>query len=77
MSRVRELALVADSNAATPFYLDRPPRPSSASGQPLINERQREKVVKYINEVRAAACHTPSSSRTREIRLPRALCTPP
>ena len=54
LERVRELALVAAQNAPEPSYLDRPHK-SSASAQPLITERQREKVVKYINEVRLRA----------------------
>ena len=47
-SRLRALSAAARENAPDPHYLDR----TCSRDAPLITERQREKVVKYINEVR-------------------------
>merc|ERR1719171_2245252 len=48
--KLDELCEAAAANAPDPTYLDRG-EPSSAAGYPVISERQREKVVKYINEL--------------------------
>jgi hypothetical protein len=49
--RVRELTRTALHVAPSPSYLDRRVAPSERNA-PLISERQREVVVKYVNEVR-------------------------
>ena len=49
--RVRELTRTALHVAPSPSYLDRP-RAAAERSVPLISERQREVVVKYVNEVR-------------------------
>ena len=50
---LRELSEAAEDSAVDPSYLSRNQGCSSSSVVPVISERQREKVVKYINEVRA------------------------
>jgi hypothetical protein len=56
LQRVQTLSAAARSNAPDPHYLDR--GPYSRSGTPLITPAEREKVVTYINEVRARARRT-------------------
>jgi hypothetical protein len=48
LRKVQSLSAAASCNAPDPNYLD----PGPGSHPPIITERQREKVVKYINEVR-------------------------
>ena len=62
LERIRELVLLARHNAPEPSYLDRPLQQSSACAPaPVLSERQREKVVRYINEVclRSPRPHSP------------------
>ena len=51
-ARIQRLAEVARDNAPDPRYVDNFVKNSQVGNPPFLTERQREKVVKYINEVR-------------------------
>lgn len=51
-ARIQRLAEVARDNAPDPRYVDNFRKNSQVGNPPFLTERQREKVVKYINEVR-------------------------
>lgn len=71
LQRVQELAYAASLNSPEAKYLDKL-QPASGSAQPsqpshpLLTIRQREKVVKYINEVRHR-CRAPPPAPRRAL----------
>ena len=58
-TRIERLTANALDNAPNPRYLENFRKNSLSGSPPLLTERQREKVVKYINEV----LHRPSRRR--------------
>ena len=51
LARVQELSAAAQMNAPDPLYLERFAAAAGVGESALLSDRQREKVVKYINEV--------------------------
>ena len=75
LRRIRALSFAAAPNLPEPRYLD--PSHASSGRFQLITERQREKVVKYINEVSPPArrgacslCRPPPRFRSRPLAHP-------